>query len=475
MEAFPAVASAIRSLFERQRSAFCASGPPPAAERIAKLRALGRSLQVRGREIERAVSSDFGKSPAEVALTEVFVVASEIAYACRHLRQWTRPQRVRPSLSWPGASAEVRREPRGVCLVISPWNFPFQLALGPLVSALAAGNRVILKPSELTPHTSRFLTEFLAALYDEDEVAVVEGDAGVGAALLNLPFDHIFYTGSTAVGKIVMEAASRHLSSVTLELGGKCPVILGEDADLAEAAGKIAWGKFMNAGQTCVAPDYALVPSGRLPEFVALLRTRLRKLYGAPESLPRNPDYCRIVDPRHVTRLRRLLDEAVADGATIAEGGVFATENFLSPTLVTGVAPGSPLLREEIFGPVLPIVGYEREEEAVALVNSLPPPLALFLFGRRRSWAERLLRVIPAGDAVVNDVVVHFANPRLPFGGRRASGLGKSHGEAGFRAFSHERTVMRQPRFTVMSLLAPPYTRAVVRRIRWVTRFFAGR
>jgi aldehyde dehydrogenase (NAD+) len=470
-------AEEIARIFELQKAAFGASGIPPLERRLQNLRKLRLALRRRAPEIERAVSADFGKAPAEIALTEVLVVASEVEHAIRNLARWMRPVRIGGGLTFPGARAEVRREPKGVCLVLAPGNYPFQLAVGPVVSALAAGNRVILKPSELTPHTSAFLRRFLEEIFAPDEVAVVEGDARTGASLLEMPFDHIFFTGSTAVGRIVLAAAARHLASVTLELGGKCPVLLDETADLREAASKIAWGKFVNAGQACVAPDYVLVPQGRVGEFADRLRESLRRLYGPPEGRAENSDYCRLIDRRHFERARRLLEEAVRAGARVVEGGVFVEEeNFLSPTVVvTEAGHSSALLREEIFAPILPLVPYASEAEAVAHVNSLPVPLALYLFSRRREWVERCLASIPSGDAVVNDVVVHFANFRLPFGGHRSSGVGKSHGEAGFRAFSHERAIMRQPRFTVMGLLFPPYTEAVRRRIALVYRFFAGR
>lgn len=475
MEAQPESLSEVHRIFESQKSAWRSQGPPPAARRIEQLRNLRRALTLRADEIERAVAADIRKPPAEVSLTEILVVAAEIEHAQRNLRRWMRPARVSAGLSFPGARAEIRREPKGVCLVVSPWNFPFQLALGPLVSAIAAGNRVILKPSELAPATSALLRSFLAELFDESEVAVAEGDSRVGAALLELPFDHVFFTGSTAIGRKVLEAASRHLTPVTLELGGKCPALIHASARLQEAAEKIAWGKFINAGQTCVAPDYVLLPESKLEEFAGHLRAALHRLFGPPERRRRNPDYGRLVDARHFDRVRRLLEEAVAAGASVIEGGELdAAENFVSPTVLTRVPPGCAILREEIFGPLLPLLPYASDSEAIERVNALPPPLAVYLFARRPEWVERCLRAIPAGDALVNDVVVHFANPRLPFGGLRASGLGKSHGEAGFRAFSHDRAVMRQPRLTVMRWLGPPYTPAVRRRIRWVTRWFAG-
>jgi len=299
----------ISSLFERQKEALSRGPSSTAKERIEKLDRLRRAIEASKNEILGAVHADFRKSPAESLLSEIFVVTTEIRSARRSLRRWMRPRRVPSRLSYFGARGEIRREPKGLVLILSPWNFPFQLAVGPLVSAVAAGNRVILKPSEFTPHTSGILKKLLSEVFPCDEVAVVEGDAAVAGKLLELPFDHIFFTGSTAVGRIVLAAAAKTLASVTLELGGKCPVLLDDTADLREAATKIAWGKFLNAGQTCVAPDYVVVSKERVDEFVAEMRRAIASLFGPAESLSSNPDYCRLVSPRHLASVRAMLDD----------------------------------------------------------------------------------------------------------------------------------------------------------------------
>lgn len=418
--------------------------------------------------------ADFHKPPAEVLLSEIYPVTTEIDHARRHLRSWMRPRRARLSLTFPGARTEVRYEPKGVCLIVAPWNFPFQLALGPLTSAIAAGNRAIVKPSELTPHTSRLLSAVVSAAFPEDEAAVIEGDASVGQELIGLPFDHIFFTGSTAVGRLVLAAAAKNLSSVTLELGGKSPAVIDETADLENAARRIAWGTLINAGQTCVAPDYAIVPRARIDAFVGQLRRSIEDFYGA--KIRSNPDYCRIVNQRHFDRIRHLVEEAVARGARVEIGGEFdPSDHYVSPTVVTGVDPDSDLLKEEIFGPVLPIVAYDREQDAVDFVRRRGRPLALYLFSRRKDWIERMLSEIPSGDAVINDVVAHFVHPNLPFGGVGESGMGKAHGYSGFVAFSHERSVLRQPGWTMMRLLYPPYRPRVMRLLRLTIRFLSGR
>jgi len=462
------------ALFRAQREASRREGAAPVGRRRERLVQLERSIRARSPEIERALAADFGKPAAETRLTEVFVALSEIAHARRSLARWMRPRRLATGLLAATSRAEIRREPRGVCLILSPWNYPFQLAIVPLASAIAAGNRVVVKPSELAPQTSAFLASFVADLFPPEEVSVVEGDAATARALLEMPFDHVFFTGSTGVGKLVMAAAAKNLSSVTLELGGKSPAIVDADADIPMAARRLSWGKFLNAGQTCVAPDYVLAHASIAGELASMIARNIASLYGPDPA--RGPDYCRIIDARHFERLARLIDETVAAGATIASGGGRdPAARFIAPTVLTGVRPDMAIMREEIFGPVLPIIAYQTDDEARSIVRSLPHPLALYLFSRRGLWAEEMLSALPSGDAVVNDAVSHYANPRLPFGGVGASGMGHAHGEAGFVSFSHERTVLRQPRATVLGLLYPPYGRRVSTLISVAIRFLAGR
>lgn len=429
-----------------------------AEERIRKLKRLAGAIERRTPDLLEVLRADLGRPATEAILTEIFPVATEIRHACRNLRKWMRPVRVSAPLVFLGSRNEIRYQPKGVVLVMAPWNFPFQLAVGPLVSAIAAGNSIVLKPSELSEHTSRFLRELVADIFDEPEVTVIEGDATVAQALLELPFDHVFFTGSPAIGKVVMAAAAKNLTSVTLELGGKCPVMVDASADLASVARKVAWGKFVNAGQICLAPDYVLVPQERVGAFAGELRRFVEKQYGSLDALASNPDYGRIINDRHWRRLKELFDSAIGRGARVALGGVFGPSRFISPTVLTDVPLDSDLMQDEIFGPLLPIVGYRDLDEAIRVINERPRPLALYVFGRDRGMTERLLTDVPAGDTVVNDVLVHFANVALPFGGQRTSGLGKSHGYHGFKAFSHERGVMTQPRRTLMEIFYPPYT-----------------
>ncbi len=430
-----------------------------ARERVAKLERLAAAIAARRAEIAAAARADFRKAEAEVEFSEVHPVLAEIRFTTRHLARWMRPRRVGTPLLLFGTRSEVRYEPRGVVLILAPWNYAFSLVVAPLVAALAAGDCAILKPSEKTPATSAFLKRFVADLFDEAEVAVVEGGAETADALLELPFDHVFFTGGTRIGRKVMAAAARHLASVTLELGGKSPAVVDRSADLVAAAEQVVWGKFLNAGQTCVAPDYVLVHASREAAFVAEATRALAALYG-PSAADRaaTPDLCRIVDEAHFTRLADLLARSVAAGAVVAAGGeTDAAERYVAPTILTGVTLEAPVMEEEIFGPILPVIAYEDLDDALARIRPLGKPLALYLFARDRRTAERVLASTTAGGTAVNATLTHYANPRLPFGGVGASGQGSYHGFAGFRALSHERAVLWQGRPSLARLLFPPY------------------
>jgi aldehyde dehydrogenase (NAD+) len=440
-----------------------------ASERIEKLLRLQRNILAKQNQIEKALYEDLRKAPQETGLSEVYQVTSEIKHACRHLRQWMSPRRLKNPLVFFRSRASIRYEPRGMCLILSPWNYPFQLALGPVVSAVAAGNCVILKPSEVSPHTSQFLQTLLEETFPREEVAVVQGDQAVATELLNLPFNHVFFTGSPTVGKIVMQAAAKHLASVTLELGGKSPVIVDDTYDLKDAAKKIVWGKLLNAGQTCVAPDYLLIPERRQKEFIGLALNASRKMYnGAAE----NPDYCKIISRRHIDRLQKLLKDSVDRGARVELGGDFDEPRlYFSPTILSNVSLDSLILNEEIFGPILPVVPYQNLEEAIDFVNQRPRPLSLYIFSTNTSTVNTILNRTHSGGVCINDVAVQFANVELPFGGINNSGIGNSHGFFGFRAFSHERAVLRQPRVGAMTFFYPPYTERMKKLIQWTIRY----
>lgn len=462
----------VDALFARQQAARWRVAATSADQRRAKLKALLDALMSHRAEAHAALAADFRKSPEEVDLSELYPVVSEIKDALRHLPRWMRPHKVPTPIGLFGSAGTIRYEPRGVVLIISPWNYPIYLTLGPLISAIAAGNCAILKPSEFTPHTTAFLRGLLAGLFPEEEVALVEGEADAAQALLALPFDHVFFTGSPAVGKVVMKAAAEHLASVTLELGGKSPVLVEADADLRLAARKIAWGKGLNGGQTCVAPDYVLVHEKVHDAFVEALRRAFETFYGTdPEARKASPDLARIITPRHHARLAGLLRDS--KGLVVFGGEQDTDSRYLSPTVITEVDPNSPIMQEEIFGPLLPVLKVPDMDAAVAFVNARPKPLALYVFSGRRRNAEALVARTTAGGGCINDTVLHFVHTGLPTGGVNTSGFGKAHGFHGFQAFSNARGVLRQrTRFSAIQLMYPPYTGFVRRMITLTLKYF---
>jgi coniferyl-aldehyde dehydrogenase len=447
-------------LFSLQRAAFARERYPDLRTRVDRLARLKSLVTENEARFAAAVDSDFGdRSEHETRLAELYIVAAEIADAQANLARWMRSERVATPLHLQPGRARIERQPLGVAGIISPWNYPVQLALAPALGALAAGNRVLLKPSELTPATSALLHELIAARFGEDEFAVVLGDAQVGQAFTRLPFDHLFFTGSTAVGRQVARAAAENLTPVTLELGGKSPALFAPDADLALCAPRLMSGKLLNAGQTCIAPDYALVPADRVDAFVAAARAAAARLY---PSYAGNPDYTAIINERHYLRLTALIDDARAKGATIitlaaAGEAPDSASRKLPPVLIVGVDDTMAVMREEIFGPLLPVEAYAKVGDAVAKINGRPHPLAFYYFGRDRTECGSVLRQTLAGGVTVNDTLWHFVHKNLPFGGVGASGTGAYHGEATFLTFSHRKPVFVQPRFAAAKMLYPPY------------------
>lgn len=463
----------IKKVFELQKENSKIISQTNCAERKLKLKKLLNLIFEKSAEIEKAVFADFNKPAAEVKLTEIFPVTTEIKHALRYLKKWMSPQRVSAPLTFFGSTNKIIYESKRTALIISPWNFPFMLAMSPLVSAIASGNCVIIKPSENSPNTSTLLKKLLLEIFEEKEVAVFNGDHIVSQLLLQLPFRHIFFTGSTAVGKIVMEAASINLSSVTLELGGKSPVIIDETADIKEASQRIAWGKFFNAGQTCIAPDYLLIHENVKEKFIGEFKTAVEKLYGSLESINNSPDYCRIINKEHAERLVSLVKEAETRGAKIEFGGSFnKNEKFIEPALISNVDLNSLIMKEEIFGPVLPLIIYKNINNILEIVNENPHPLALYIFSKNKNFTEKIISLIPAGGVAINDVVVHFVNINLPFGGTNTSGFGKSHGFSGFKSFSNEKPIMKQRKITPLKFLYPPYTKTVRKLIELTVKYF---
>ncbi len=430
--------------------------------RLGQLEALEALLTEREDELCEALQADLGKSRFEAWLGELGVLRAELRHTRKHLPQWVRPQRVPVPLPLQPARAEVVREPLGVVLVIAPWNYPVQLALAPLVGALAAGNCVAVKPSEVAPASAAVLAEWLPRYLDPDAVRVVCGGVPETQALLGQRWDHVFYTGNGRVGRIVMRAAAEHLTPVTLELGGKSPTVVFEDADLHTAARRIAWGKFFNAGQTCVAPDYVLVEQRAEAPFLDALGEAIHRFYG--EEPRHSPDYARIVNERHFERLLGLLEGS----GDVVFGGTHDRESrYLAPTVLRRVPSEAPVMQEEIFGPILPVLTFREEREAVERITSGEKPLALYVFTRDRSRAGRLLEATSSGGACVNDVVVHLSVPDLPFGGVGESGMGAYHGRASFETFSHRRSVLHKGTRMDPPLRYPPYE---ARTLRWVKR-----
>ncbi len=452
------------SIFAAQREAFARERYPSLAVRRDRLRRLRSIVIAHEARLVAAVAQDFGgRSAHETRLAELFIVASECSHAQRLLPRWMRAERVATPLHLLPARARIERQPVGVVGIVSPWNYPVQLALAPMVGALAAGNRVMLKPSELTPATSALLAELIAAAFAQDEVAVVQGGSDVGRGFVQLPFDHLFFTGSTAVGRAVALAAAENLTPVTLELGGKSPALVAPDADLALAAPRIMSGKLLNAGQTCIAPDYALVPQARVDEFVAAVTAAARTLY---PTFAGNDDYTAIVDARHAARLANLVEDARAKGARIvtidpagepANPAARAAARRMPPVLIVGVNDSMQVMHEEIFGPILPVETYDALDDAIARIAARPHPLALYYFGSTGTQLARVLAQTQAGGVTVNDTLWHFAHPGLPFGGVGASGHGAYHGEASFLTFTHRKPVFVQPRLAAARLLYPPY------------------
>ncbi|MES2518293.1 MAG: aldehyde dehydrogenase family protein [Bacteroidota bacterium] len=440
-----------------------------ANERKEKLRKILDWTIAHEEEIGQALYADFKKNPAETNLGEIFGVVGEIKHLIKHLNSWMKPQTVSTPMNMIGTSAHVRFEPKGVCLIISPWNYPFNLSIKPLVQAIAAGNTAMLKPSELTPHTSTLIKKMLAELFEANEIAVFEGDATVSQILLNQPFNHIFFTGSPTVGKIVMSAAAKNLSSVTLELGGKSPCIVDDTANIKKTAEKIAWGKFINNGQTCIAPDYILVNKNVESELVSELSNSIKAMYG--NDVKQSADYCRIVNNRHFNRLNSLLQEAVEKGATVATGGqTDGTENYIAPTLLTNVDNSMKIMQEEIFGPLLPIVSFSTKEEVIAQIKHREKPLAMYINSSKESNIKFFMDNSSAGGTVINDCVIHYGHTEIPFGGVNNSGIGKSGGIWGFTEFSNQRAVVRQ-RFGTFKMIYPPYTPFVAKLIRFFVKY----
>ncbi|MDN7898909.1 coniferyl aldehyde dehydrogenase [Burkholderia cepacia] len=459
--------------FERQRRAFALEPNPALATRLARLERLAAWLDAHEHDIVRAIDTDFqGRSAHETRLAEVFIVRAGIGHARRHLKHWMRARRVPTALHFRPGYNRLIPQPLGVTGIISPWNYPLQLSLGPALAALAAGNRVLIKPSELTPALSDLLVSMARETFAPDELDVVVGDVELGKAFASLPFDHLFFTGSTRVGRVVAQAAAANLTPVTLELGGKSPAILDASCNVAVAAQRIAFGKLLNAGQTCVAPDYLLVPAGTADSVASQLARAVARLY---PTLAANPDYTAIISERHRARLADMVDEARRAGARILEvnpaGESFVTSSRkFAPTIVVGAPDDTRLMNEEIFGPILPIVEYANLDDALAYIQGRARPLALYWFGEDASRRDRVLRETVSGGVTINDCLWHLVQENQPFGGVGQSGMGAYHGQWGFDTFSKLKPVFHQARWNGAVLFHPPYGRVFDLLLRTLSR-----
>ncbi len=461
------------TLFNHQMAAFDSARAPDARARTGRLKALRQHILDNRKRIQAAIHEDFRKPRQEVDTTEILPLLLEIDHAVRRIHTWMKPVRRAAPLVLGGASWEVRREPKGPSLIISPWNYPITLSLGPLVHALAAGCPVFIKPSELTPATSSLVQNLTADLFGPEEVVTVLGGAETAQELLRLPFRHVFFTGSTRVGKLVMAAAAEHLASVTLELGGKSPAVVAKDADMEAAAERIAFGKWANAGQTCIAPDYILVHEEDRDALVAQLVDQISRRFGeTAEERALTPDYARLISRGHTNRMQELIMDATRRGARLAFGGRIDTEErYAEPALLLDVTPDARIMQEEIFGPLLPVVTYRSESDIVAQIGALAPPLSIYVFSRSEDLARTLGERVRTGATSQNDTLVHFANPHVPFGGLASSGVGRTHGESGFLAFTNEQTAMRRRVGGRLGrLLAPPWTPRKTRLLEWLLR-----
>ena len=459
----------IRRVFDAQQATALAWRESTIAERIARLKRLREAMLARREDFYAAFQKDYHKPAPEVEGTEFMPVLDEIRHAIAHLKKWAQPRRVMPTMTTMGTSAWIEVQPRGRTLIVAPWNFPLNLCFGPLVSALAAGNTAILKPSEMTPAVSAVMAEVIAQTFKAEEVALFEGSLPTSQVLLELPFDHIFFTGSPAVGKVVMAAAAKHLTSVTLELGGKSPVIVDETADVKASAETLLWGKFTNCGQICVAPDHLYVHEAIKDKFIAACREVIAQRFGTtPEAQRANKDFTHVINQRHTQRIAGLLQDAKDKGAKVLIGGdVDVPSCYIAPTLITDVPASASIMEEEIFGPVLPIIGYRDIDQVVRAINAAPKPLALYIFSRNKLRTRELIQRTSSGGVAINHCVLHYAHGNLPFGGVNNSGIGNAHGEFGFKAFSHERAVLKSGPIMMAKMFFPPYTGLKQKLIRW--------
>jgi|TARA_B110000914_G_C15513496_1_gene472085 aldehyde dehydrogenase (NAD+) len=451
--------SKIKALFQSQVENHPSLAKSTHNDRKQKLKSLLNNFMDMEQEAIEALSLDMKKSPTESIISEVLGIKTEADFAIKNLKKWMRSKRVPSPSTILFTSGWVRPEPKGSILILSPWNYPILLCLNPLIAAIAAGNTAVIKPSEFTPASGAFLKKLVEKTFKDNEVAVVLGNQDAAIELLSHPFNHVMFTGSPSTGKLVMSAAAKHLSGVTLELGGKSPVVVDESANISDAAWKLAFYKFANAGQTCTAPDYILCHEDKKDALVAGLKEHFDAFFDE-KNKDVNVDYCQIVNTTHFDRIKGYLDNAKELGATVAVGGkTDRDQRFIAPTVLCDVPIDSAVMKEEIFGPLMPIVTYKHLDDAISFINKREKPLALYLFSYNKKNQKRVLEETSSGALVFNDCVIHHTNPNLPFGGINNSGLGSYHGKYGFDAFSHEKAILKSSAWSPFKLMLPPYTK----------------
>jgi aldehyde dehydrogenase (NAD+) len=461
----------INKIFDLQKGNQYNVGNSTVKERRAKLDRLHQAILKYRNDIKKALYDDFKKHPSEVDMTEIYPVTSEIKHAKSNLALWMRDQAIHTPLALLGSSSYIKYEPKGVVLIISPWNFPVNLTFCPLVSAIAAGNCVIIKPSEMTPHIATVMKKIVDEVFDENEVAMIKGGIDVSTELLKLPFNHIFFTGAPSVGKIVMAAAAKNLTSVTLELGGKSPTIVDETADIDMAARRITWSKFANNGQICIAPDYVYVHESKKEAFLTAVKKYIHQFYS--DDATKESSYNRIVNSRHFDRLKGYIEDAVSKGAKIETGGQLSdTENYIAPTVMTRVDKSSSLMTNEIFGPIMPVFGFQHIEDVIQDINAQEKPLALYIFSKSSKNTNHIINNTRAGGGCINHCAVHYYNTHLPFGGSNNSGIGKAHGIEGFKSFSNSRGILKQNFTNALELLLPPFNNFKQKLIDLTIKYF---
>ncbi len=441
----------IAEIVSKQRDFFKTGNTKDVHFRLQKLKTLKQAIIEYEQAIAQAVKADLHKPAEETFMTETVLILKEIDYAVKNLKAWTKPKKVPVPFQILPASARIHPEPLGIILIIGPWNYPIQLILAPLVAAIAAGNCSILKPSELAPHSSHIIYEMLEKYFEPEYIAVAEGGVETSQQLLAEKFDHIFFTGGTVVGKIVMEAAAKHLTPVTLELGGKSPCIVDSHINVEYTARRITWGKFTNAGQTCVAPDYLLVNKSIKENLLNAIEKCIQEFYS--HNPAKSPDYGRIIHQKHFDRLVNLLK----DGRILIGGDTNSVDRYIAPTVIDNISLTDPVMQEEIFGPILPVIEYTDITEAIALINSRPKPLALYVFSENKNLQQQVCRETSSGGVGINNTLMHLSVSSLPFGGVGDSGMGSYHGKAGFDTFSHHKSVLHKPFLVDVKLLYPPY------------------